>query len=160
MALLASASQFHIYLPWVNACLASCLNCVLNVNALVDAFKLSSRGLLCDCKIFAYLRITFVSSSSISLPAATQTPPCISAARDLAAATSLATDMTNVHCTNIWASSRAYKQLLDSLHVSEHYRLYVSFYYIITTRWAFVTFSRRINSFNQEGRRICHCNAM
>ena len=33
------ASQFHIYLPWVNACLAQCLNSVLNVNMLVGTFN-------------------------------------------------------------------------------------------------------------------------
>ena len=37
----ASESQFHVCLPWVNACLAYCL----------------SRGLLRDCEIFVYLRL-------------------------------------------------------------------------------------------------------
>ena len=35
----ASASQFHVYLVWVKACLAWCLNSVLNVKALVGAFN-------------------------------------------------------------------------------------------------------------------------
>ena len=33
------ASQFHVYLPRVNAHLAWCLNSVLNVKALVGAFN-------------------------------------------------------------------------------------------------------------------------
>ena len=32
-------SQFHIYFPWINACLAKCINSVLNVKALADAFN-------------------------------------------------------------------------------------------------------------------------
>ena len=32
-------SQLHIYLLWVNTCLAKCHNSVLNVKALVDAFN-------------------------------------------------------------------------------------------------------------------------
>ena len=34
-----SATQFHIYLPWGNACLAQCLNSVLNVKAVVAGFN-------------------------------------------------------------------------------------------------------------------------
>ena len=34
-----SASQFHVYLPWVQCCLAQCLNSVLNLKALVGAFN-------------------------------------------------------------------------------------------------------------------------
>ena len=34
-----SVSQFHIYLRWVNKCLAKCLKSVLIVNALVDTFN-------------------------------------------------------------------------------------------------------------------------
>ena len=34
-----SASQFHVYLPWVNACFAQCLNNVLNVKALGGNFN-------------------------------------------------------------------------------------------------------------------------
>ena len=34
-----SVSQFHVYLPWVNTCLAWCLNSVVNVKALVGAFN-------------------------------------------------------------------------------------------------------------------------
>ena len=34
-----SASQFHIYLPWVNARLEECLISVLNVKVLVGAFN-------------------------------------------------------------------------------------------------------------------------
>ena len=39
-----------VYLPWVNTCIAKCLNSVLNVKALVGA-------LLCDCEIFVNLRL-------------------------------------------------------------------------------------------------------
>ena len=35
----ASASQFHVYLPWHSACLAKCLNSALNVKALVATFN-------------------------------------------------------------------------------------------------------------------------
>ena len=35
----ASASQFHVYWPWVNAWLALCLKSVLNVKAQVGAFN-------------------------------------------------------------------------------------------------------------------------
>merc|ERR1719418_181757 len=35
----ALASQFHVYLPWVDARLAWCLNSVLGVGALVGAFN-------------------------------------------------------------------------------------------------------------------------
>ena len=55
--------QFHVYLPWVNACLAQCLNSVLNVKVLVGAFNQEI-----DCEIFANLRIAFVSSSSAYTP--------------------------------------------------------------------------------------------
>ena len=37
--IIALASQFHIYLLWVNICLAWCLNSVLNVKALVGTFN-------------------------------------------------------------------------------------------------------------------------
>ena len=39
--IIALASQFHVYLPWrgVNVRLTKCLNIVLNVKALVDAFN-------------------------------------------------------------------------------------------------------------------------
>ena len=37
--IIASASHFHVYLPCLSACLAQCLNSVLNVKALVGAFK-------------------------------------------------------------------------------------------------------------------------
>ena len=37
--IIASASQFHVYLQWVNASLALCLNRVLNVKAVVGAFN-------------------------------------------------------------------------------------------------------------------------
>ena len=37
--IIASASQFHVCLPWVNVPLAKCLNRVLNVKALVGAFN-------------------------------------------------------------------------------------------------------------------------
>ena len=36
---LALASQFHVFLPWVNACLAWCLKSVLNVKAVVGSFN-------------------------------------------------------------------------------------------------------------------------
>ena len=36
---IASASQFHIYLPWVNARSAKCFHSVFNVKALVGAFN-------------------------------------------------------------------------------------------------------------------------
>ena len=32
-------NQFHVYLPWVNAFLAKCLNSVLNVKALEGTFN-------------------------------------------------------------------------------------------------------------------------
>ena len=35
----AVASQFHVYLPCFDACLAYCLNSVLNVKTLVRAFN-------------------------------------------------------------------------------------------------------------------------
>ena len=53
-----AAPQFYVYLQWVLACLAWCLNSV-TVKALVSALnqeKNPSRGLLCDCEIFANLR--------------------------------------------------------------------------------------------------------
>ena len=34
-----SQSQFHVYLPWLDACLVQCLNNVLNVKVLVGAFN-------------------------------------------------------------------------------------------------------------------------
>ena len=43
------ASQFHVYLPWVNTHLALCLNSVLNVKAVVAAFNqalLASGGIV------------------------------------------------------------------------------------------------------------------
>ena len=49
--------QFHVYLLWVNAHLAC--ECAFNQEK-----ALVSVGLLRDCKIFATLRLTFVSSSS------------------------------------------------------------------------------------------------
>ena len=36
----ASASQFHIYLLWINACLAQCLNSVLNAKVIVRSFSM------------------------------------------------------------------------------------------------------------------------
>ena len=39
LKVIASASQFHIYLPWGQPCLAYCLNSVLNGKALVGAFN-------------------------------------------------------------------------------------------------------------------------
>ena len=36
--IIASISKFHVYILWVNACLAQCPNSVLNVKALVGAF--------------------------------------------------------------------------------------------------------------------------
>ena len=36
---LALASKFYVHLPWVNICLALCLNSVLNVKALVGTFN-------------------------------------------------------------------------------------------------------------------------
>ena len=56
----ASASQFHIYLPWVNACLAQCLNSVLNVKALVGPFNLR--------RVIGKLRVIFVWSSNSDSP--------------------------------------------------------------------------------------------
>ena len=54
-ALRIYANQFHIYLTWVNTCLALCLNSVLNVKALEGAFNqekalVANRGLLRDYK--------------------------------------------------------------------------------------------------------------
>ena len=37
--IIVSASQFYIYLPCLGACLAQCLNSVLNVKAVVAAFN-------------------------------------------------------------------------------------------------------------------------
>ena len=34
-----SVSQFHVYLPCLGACLAYCLNSVLNIKVLVGAFS-------------------------------------------------------------------------------------------------------------------------
>ena len=56
-------SQFHVYLPWVNVCLHSLL--IVSFNQ--ESGEGPSRSLLRDCKIFANLRITFVSSSSLHL---------------------------------------------------------------------------------------------
>ena len=36
--IIASISKFHVYILWVNACLAKCPNSVFNVKALVGAF--------------------------------------------------------------------------------------------------------------------------
>ena len=36
---LQTIHRFHVNLPWVNTRLAQCLNSVLNVKALVDAFN-------------------------------------------------------------------------------------------------------------------------
>ena len=57
LMIIALASQFHVYLSWVNAHLAC--ECAFNPEK-----ALVSVGLLRDCKIFATLRLTFVSSSS------------------------------------------------------------------------------------------------
>ena len=64
--IIALASQFHVYLPWrgVNVRLTKCLNIVLNVKALVDAFN--QKKALVEWP-FSWLRTfgwTFVSSSS------------------------------------------------------------------------------------------------
>ena len=37
--IIVSGTQFHFYLPWVNAHLAQCLDSVLNVKALVGDFN-------------------------------------------------------------------------------------------------------------------------
>ena len=52
----ASASQFHVYLLWVNACLALCLKCE-NTTRHSRPREGPSRGLLCDCEIFTDLYV-------------------------------------------------------------------------------------------------------
>ena len=37
--MIIAESQFHVYLPWGNACLAECLNSVLNEKVTVGAFN-------------------------------------------------------------------------------------------------------------------------
>ena len=39
LMIIVSVSQFHVYLPWVNACLAMCISGVINVKVLVGAFN-------------------------------------------------------------------------------------------------------------------------
>ena len=51
--IIALVTQFHVYLPWVNAHLALYLNSVLNVKALICFLEGPSRDLLRDCENFA-----------------------------------------------------------------------------------------------------------
>ena len=52
-------TQLHVYLPWVNACLAKCLNSVLNVKVLVGTFNQEKTlVILCDYEIFVNLCLT------------------------------------------------------------------------------------------------------
>ena len=59
----ASASQFHVYLPWVNVCLSQLLK-YESASWHFPPGEGPSRGLIRDCEIFACLRITLVCSSS------------------------------------------------------------------------------------------------
>ena len=55
----ALGTQLHLYLQWVNVCVALSHNCALNVKAVVAAsnqYQVPSRGLLRDCEIFANIR--------------------------------------------------------------------------------------------------------
>ena len=55
----APRTQLHLYLQWVNVCVALSHNCALNVKAVVAAsnqYQVPSRGLLRDCEIFANIR--------------------------------------------------------------------------------------------------------
>ena len=57
----APRTQLHLYLQWVNVCVALSHNCALNVKAVVAAsnqYQVPSRGLLRDCEIFANIRFT------------------------------------------------------------------------------------------------------
>ena len=60
----AWTSQFHVYLPWGQRPFS-----IVSFNSVLNVFQPGEgpsrgRGLLHDCKIFAYLRITFVLSST------------------------------------------------------------------------------------------------
>ena len=55
----APGTQLHLYLQWVNVCVALSHNCALNVKAVVAAFnqeKALSWVLLRDCENFLDLR--------------------------------------------------------------------------------------------------------
>ena len=64
----APGTQLHLYLQWVNVCVALSHNCALNVKAVVAAsnqYQVPSRGLLRDCEIFANIRLQVVSVSAL-----------------------------------------------------------------------------------------------
>ena len=58
---------FHVFLPWVNACLASCLNSVLNVKAVVAAFN-QEKALVVALSVIVQLCRIIANSSSIDPP--------------------------------------------------------------------------------------------
>ena len=62
LMIIASASQFHVYLPWVNTCLA-CLKCEIASRNFLPR-EGPSRGLLRDCEIFANLCLKLYFSDS------------------------------------------------------------------------------------------------
>ena len=59
----ASASQFHVYLPWVNVCLVYCLNSVLYVKALFLPGEGPSRSLFRYCTTSLINRFQHLSGS-------------------------------------------------------------------------------------------------
>ena len=58
------ASQFHIYLPWINTCLAYYLNSALNVDALVGTFNQEEKALVGTFSVIVKTLWTSVSSST------------------------------------------------------------------------------------------------
>ena len=78
-----SASQFHIYSPWVNAHLAWCLNsasvCLIceSASRRFQPGEGPCRGLLRDCEILGNLRITLVPSSTTQILGTISTPAVV-----------------------------------------------------------------------------------
>ena len=69
----APGTQLHLYLQWVNVCVALSHNCALNVKAVVVTFNQEKAvvrgvGLLHDCEPLCGVW-TFLSSSSYTLAA-------------------------------------------------------------------------------------------
>ena len=58
-AALRHYANLHVYLHWVNTCLAQCLKCESDSRCFQPG-KGRSKGLLRDCDIFVNLRLTFV----------------------------------------------------------------------------------------------------
>ena len=82
----ASASQFHVYLPSVNACLAKCPHSVLNVKTIVGTFnqvkalvgKYSANTRECECGDYTATHLAPVVPSA-SVPTL---PSCVTGKRE------------------------------------------------------------------------------